>query len=530
MTQANQAKHANRSKEPGQPGQPAQAGQVSRGQAGGSSQTIQTPVDTAPIVALQPSAGGLSRSRRAAGLLILGLGLPLLTIVLVSVRSSLALTSMLLIYLLAVVVVAVIGGVVPALLAAVASFLLVNWFLTPPYYTLAVENRNATIDLVVFIVAAALVSVTVELGARNRGTAERNRIESRLISELSSAEISEASLVAVLEQVRGLFGMSTVALVDPSHADPALAMVGPPPSGRPSLTVEASDGLELLGYGPETFAEDRRLLGVLAAMASRAWQGQQLAEQAAQAHQLAETDRVRSALLTAVSHDLRTPLAGIKAAVSSLRQEDIAWTPEEQRELLGTIEDSSDRLGDLISNLLAMSRIQAGAISVHLSPVALDEVVARALLGSAAGLIVNVPEDLPLVRADAGLLERVVANLVDNARRFSPGDAPVLVHAELALPSPGPGGSDIQAGNGHPAGPPGMVRLRVTDHGPGIPPSQWDNIFVPFQRLGDHDAGVGLGLGLAIAAGFTEAMHAQLMPSETPGGGLTMTITLPRAP
>jgi len=494
--------------------------------------TSQPPGDVTPVVpilALQPSAGGLSRSRRGAGLLATTLGLPLLTLVLVAVRSSLAVESSLLIYLLAVVVVAVIGGVVPALLAAVASFLLVNWFLTPPYYTLAVESRDAAIDLVVFVLAAVLVSVTVELGARNRGTAERTRVESRLISRLSSAEISETSVMAVLEQVRGLFGMSTVALVDPALGDSPLALLGPAPSERPTLTVEGTDGLELRGYGPEIFAEDRRLLGVLAAMASRAWQGQQLAQQAAQAHQLAETDRVRSALLTAVSHDLRTPLAGIKAAVSSLRQEDIAWTPEEARELLLTIEDSTDRLGDLISNLLAMTRVQAGAVSVQISPVALDEVVARALIGTEANVTIEVPEDLPWVQADAGLLERVVANLVDNARRFSPPEIPVRVHAALsdaadpdAVDEPAPG-----AGSGAAAP---HVRLQVIDHGPGIPPSQWDKMFVPFQRLGDHDATASLGLGLAIAQGFTEAMHAELTPSATPGGGLTMTITLPVAP
>jgi len=240
---------------------------------------------------LPRSTGGLSRGRRGAGVLVAGLGLPLLTIALVSVRSSLATESTLMIYLLAVVVVAVVGGVVAALIAAVASFLLVNWFLTPPYHTFAVESREAVIDLVVFILAAVLVSVTVELGARNREAAERIRMESRLISRLSSAEFSGASLVAVLEQVRGLFGMSTVALVDPAQRGSPLALVGPTPSGRPSLTVPATDGLNLVGYGPETFAEDRRLLGVLAAMASRAWQGQQLAEQAAQARQLAETDR-----------------------------------------------------------------------------------------------------------------------------------------------------------------------------------------------------------------------------------------------
>ncbi len=487
---------------------------------------VQSRVDAAgagtPVVALPRSVGGLSRSRHWAGALVATLGVPLLTIAMVEVRSSVAVESTLLIYLLAVVVVAVIGGVGAALLAAVASFLLVNWFLTPPYYTLVVGNRDAAIDLAVFVLAAVLVSVTVELGARNREAAERTRIESRLISQLSSAEINGASLVAVLEQVRGLFGMGTVALVDPTRTDHPLASVGPRPTDPPTLTVASSDGLNLVAYGPEVFAEDRRLLGVLAAMAGRAWQGQQLAEQAAHARQLAETDRVRSALLAAVSHDLRTPLAAIKAAVSSLRQEDISWTTEEKRELLLTVDESTDRLTDLISNILAMSRIQAGAVSVHVSPVALDEVVARALLGSEAEVTVDVPEDLPLVRADAGLLERVVANLVDNARRFNPPGVPVRIHAE---PARAAHGSDPEASDA----PPAWVHLRVIDLGPGIAASQWDRMFTAFQRLGDHDAGAGLGLGLAIAQGFTEAMHAKLTPSATPGGGLTMTISLPVA-
>src|SRR5664280_2683242 len=248
--------------------------------------SIQPPAaetDLGPIVTLPRSAGGLSRSRRWAGVLVAGLGLPLLTVALVSVRSSLVAQSMLMIYLLAVVVVAAIGGVVAALLAAVTTFLLVSWFLTPPYNTLTVENRNAAIDLFVFVVAAVVVSVTVELGARNRESAERTRMESRLITKLSSAEFSGASLVAVLEQVRGLFGMSTVALVNPAREGSPLALLGPPPSERPSLTVVTTDGLQVVAYGPEIFAEDRRLLNILAAMASRAWQGQQLAEQSAQA-------------------------------------------------------------------------------------------------------------------------------------------------------------------------------------------------------------------------------------------------------
>jgi two-component system sensor histidine kinase KdpD len=297
-------------------------------------------------------------------------------------------------------------------------------------------------------------------------------------------------------------------------------MAGQPPENEPSLRVRTVNDLELVAHGPSVFAEDRRLFGVLADLTARAWEGQQLAEQAAQAQQLAETDRIRSALLAAVSHDLRTPLAGIKAAISSLRQQDIPWTEQEQDDLLATVEESADRLTALITNLLDMSRIQAGALSLQLQPVALDEVVGRALIGKAPNVEVDVPESLPLVLADAGLLERVVANLVDNALRYSPNGSPVEIEADMTS-RPG----SQRAGQGAP-----HARLRVKDHGLGIPRSQWDAVFAPFQRLGDQDSTTGIGLGLAIARGFTEAMDGHLGPSETAGGGLTMTVELPVVP
>ncbi|HET7396932.1 MAG TPA: DUF4118 domain-containing protein [Intrasporangium sp.] len=456
--------------------------------------------------------------RRVAGLLATVLGLPLLTLVLVPLRGALADGSVLLIYLLAVVAVAVIGGLVPALLAAVASFLLVNWFLTPPYYTLTVASRDAAVDLVVFGVVGAVVSVAVELGARHREAAARNRYESALISELGSAQIGAVPLTAVLERVRTLFGMTTVQLLDPSSPPRVLASVGPDTAGPPSLQATTAIDVQLAAYGPQVIAEDRHLFGVLAELAARAWEEQELARRAAHAEQLAETDRVRTGLLSAVGHDLRTPLAGIKAAVSSLRQRDIPWTEQDRDELLQTVEESTDRLTALIENLLSMSRLQAGALSVHVEPVALDEVVARALLHDDRWVTVDVPEDLPLVRADAGLLERVVANLVDNALRHGPDDRPVEVRARTMTGGP--------AGPAHAS----VVGLCVADHGPGIPPAQWDAIFAPFQRLGDRDASTGVGLGLAIARGFTEAMGGSLIPSATPGGGFTMTVSLPVSP
>jgi K+-sensing histidine kinase KdpD len=450
-----------------------------------------------------------------AGLGLCLVGLPLLTWVLVGLRDSVQGESVLLLYLLAVVVVAVVGGAFPGLLAAFAGFVLANWFLTPPYYTLTVDEPGALTDLVVFVLAAALVSITVEVGARNRASAERNRLQTHMVATLSSAEMRGVSVEQVLEQVRQVYGMRTVTLAPHGAAHEPVVTVGPAapdgavPDGSPALPATATETLTLFGYGEAVFAEDRVLLRALAGTAGRAWESARLAREAARAEQLAETDKVRSALLTAVGHDLRTPLAGIKTAASGLRQPDVTWGPGEQDELLGTIEDGADRLAELVDNLLAMSRIQAGALSVHPSDVDVEEVASRALLTlDAAGVDLDLPPALPPVRADAILLERVVANLVANALRFSPPGERVTITAA------------------QPDDEPGTLELAVTDHGPGADPQRWDEMFAPFQRLGDTTPG-GLGLGLAIARGLTEAMGGTLTPTATPGGGLTMTVRLP---
>jgi K+-sensing histidine kinase KdpD len=426
-------------------------------------------------------------------------------------RDKLSLGTALLLYLLAVVAVAVVGGTFPAVLAATASFLLANWFLTPPYHTFDVEQRDSVISLVVFVVAGLVVSVTVESAARQRVRAARTQVEVELLTRFAAQPVSDTSLVTVLKRVRDLFGMTSVALLerrDGGHE--VVEVVGPSIVGPPVISVDVNPDLRLVAAGPELVFEDRQLLTRMAETAARAWEGQRLAERATRAQELAEIDSARSALLAAVSHDLRTPLAGIKAAVTSLRQRDVTWSSEDRAELLAGIDQSTDRLDDLISNLLGMSRLQAGALSVDIQPVALDAVVAQALLDAPDdGLVdVDVSDDLPAVLADSGLLERVVGNLIANARRFTPLGQRVHIHAE---------------DTGH-----GYVQLRVIDHGPGVPDRDWEEMFAAFQRLNDQSSG-SVGLGLAIARGFVEAMQGRLTPSHTPGGGLTMTISLPRA-
>jgi two-component system sensor histidine kinase KdpD len=225
---------------------------------------------------------------------------------------------------------------------------------------------------------------------------------------------------------------------------------------------------------------------------------------------LAQANQLRTALLAAVSHDLRTPLASIKTAVTSLLQDDVALPPEATVELLAAINEQTDRLDALVGNLLDMSRLQTGALSMLARPVGLDEVVPAALASlpdRGRGVEVDVPETLPRVQADPALLERAVANVVANALTWSPPGRPVEVAAR-------------DCGD--------RVELRVLDHGPGIPAADRDRLFQPFQRLGDAGGG-GVGLGLAVAHGFVTAMGGEISPDDTPGRGLTMRLSLPVA-
>jgi two-component system sensor histidine kinase KdpD len=257
-------------------------------------------------------------------------------------------------------------------------------------------------------------------------------------------------------------------------------------------------------------AEDRRVLAAFAAQAAVVLDRRRLREEADQARALAEGNRIRTALLAAVSHDLRTPLAGIKAAVSSLRSEDVAWSDEDQAELLAGIEDGADRLDNLVGNLLDMSRLQTGTVTPIIREVDLDEVVPMALGGVPEDSVeLDIPETLPMVAVDPGLLERAVANLVENAVKYSPDTTPVLVKASAIA---------------H------RVEIRVVDRGPGVPDEAKNRIFEPFQRYGDAPRGAGVGLGLAVARGFTEALGGTLSAEDTPGGGLTMVLSLQLAP
>jgi two-component system, OmpR family, sensor histidine kinase KdpD len=471
--------------------------------------------------------GGLPLRRRLVGYGLAVLLAPLLTLFLTSFRSQINLTSDVLAFLVAVIAVALVGGFVPALLEAVAGSLLLNFYFVAPIHKFTIAQANNALALAVFVAVGLVVSSVVDNAERRNKQAARASAESALLATTAGSVLrGQQALAAVLDRTREAFGMDSVTLLERDPGQPAAAR-GPAAEWVPVATsgdngptrpegadveVPVTDNLCLALRGRALPASDRRILGAFAAYAATAREQQRLTAEAEAARPLAEADRMRAALLAAVSHDLRTPLASAKAAVTSLRSRDVEWAAEDRDELLATADESLDRLSRLVDNLLDMSRLQAGALAVFPSPADLEEIVARALddLGPAGRVVVvEIPHTLPEVKVDPGILERVIVNLTANALRYSPADAPPLL-------------SGSALGD--------RVELRVVDRGPGIPEADRDRVFVPFQRLGDTDNTTGVGLGLALSRGLTEAMGGTLEPEDTPGGGLTMVLSLPAAP
>jgi two-component system sensor histidine kinase KdpD len=457
-----------------------------------------------------------SSSRRIAGPLA-GLVTPfLLTAVLSQTRGTVNLTSDILVFLVAVVGVSLLGGVISALVASLIASLLLNYYFIPPIHRFTINDPNNLLALVVFAVVAIVVAVVVDRAARLARRAARATAEAETLSALAGSVLGGASAVeALLDRLRETFGMESVELRDTgsdTEGDSGSGGgSGPEPAreGEAMEEVSIGDDTVLVLRGRPLPAADRRVLAAFAAHVAAALDRARLAEVAAEVEPVRAADRMRTALLAAVSHDLRTPLAVAMASVSSLRSQDVQFSSEDQQELLASAEDSLGKLNRLVDNLLDMSRLQAGVLPMDLQPTALEDVLSAAVDSLAEGRPPNLRaqglEEAPAVLADGPLLERVVANLVANALRHG-GDAPVLVTASALA---------------------GQVEFRVVDHGPGLPEDDRERVFLPFQRLGDTDNGSGVGLGLALSRGLTEAMGGTLVPEDTPGGGLTMVLSLP---
>ncbi|MCX4776915.1 sensor histidine kinase [Streptomyces sp. NBC_01264] len=458
----------------------------------------------------------LGRSRSIWGWLVGIAGPALLTVLLRTVVPDLGLTNDMLLFLTLTVAAALLGGLFPALASAAFGSLLLNYFFTPPLHLWTIADPKNIVAIAVFFAVAVSVASVVDLAARRTHQAARLRAEAEILSFLAGSVLrGETALPALLERVRETFAMESVALLErDSEVEPwtLAAGTGPAPAARPEdadVDMPIGENMALALTGRVLPAEDRRVLGAFAAQAAVVLDHQRLVGQAEEAQRLAEGSRIRTALLAAVSHDLRTPLAGIKASVTSLRADDVEWSEEDRADLLEGIEEGADRLDALVGNLLDMSRLQTGTVTPLIRETDLDEVVPMALVGVPDDSVeLDIPETLPMVAVDRGLLERAVANIVENAVKYSPDGRPVLVSASALAE---------------------RVELRVVDRGPGIPDEAKDRIFEPFQRYGDAPAGAGVGLGLAVARGFTEAIGGTLAAEDTPGGGLTMVLTLPIA-
>ena len=485
--------------------------------AGGAHERVLVPV-TVPTTLRVPVGPAVGRRRSLLGWVLAPAAPGVLALLLHLTRDAHALATVVLVMLCGTVAVALVGGLRPAVLAAVVSGLLSNVVFTEPLGTLRIDSEVDLVTVAVQVLVAVAVATAVDRAASGRAQALQARAEADALTAFAHSVLAGHDTVEdLLEQVRASFALDGVGLVERQGPPEVFDARLPPPrvlasvghdtddAARVCAVVDVDDAVALRLVGPRLRAGEVRLVAALATQVAAVLERDRLRAEAGTARAEKERTRTRTALLRAVSHDLRTPLAGIKAGVSTLRSTSIPLDPGDRDDLLADVDASTDRLQALIDNLLDMSRLDAGAVVPRRGPTAVEDVVARALAGVPAGRVeVDVPDDLPLLHVDAGLLERAVANVAENAVRHG-GDAEVLVQAERA-------GADVV--------------VRVVDHGPGVEAGRRAGLFAPFQRRDDSGTG-GVGLGLAVARGLAEVSGGTLEAEPTPGGGLTMVFRLP---
>lgn len=456
---------------------------------------------------LPPLTGALTRKRRILGFVVALLGGPALTGLLSLFRSEDSITTDVLSYQLLVVIVALVGGIWPALFAAVLSGITLDFLFIEPLYTIRIHQPHHLLSLVLYVLIASLVSFVVDRAARYTRAARRSAAESELIQTIAGSVLrGDNAIQALIDRTREAFQLPGVRLM---RGEDVLARSGEPLPDNHHASIRITDDTTLELHGPDLAASEQRLLAVVTAQFAATLEHEHLAQTAKQIEPIAASDRVRGALLSALSHDLRRPLAAASAAVGGLKAAGPDLASAQKRELLDTAEESLGALATLVTDLLDVSRLQAGVLTIAEIPTDPAETIAPALDELHLG-----PTDVTLAlnhgdavaHADPVLLQRVLVNLLTNAHRYSPAGTPIHVSTSTFAD---------------------RLEIRIIDRGPGIPPEKLDDIFLPFQRLGDTDNTTGLGLGLALSRGFIEAMHGTLTPEDTPGGGLTMVISLP---
>ena len=481
-----------------------------------------------PQVALRGRLAPTTRRRKTLGWIAALIGMPFLALALIPARNTIHVTGALPLLLLGTIGVAATGGLYPGISAALLAFALADWYFITPLHSFTIGRAGDTIALVAFLAAAVGVSMMADQLVRRRLDTIRARSEAEKLAGLAGGALltSPTAIGDLLNQLRRTFTLDSAAILAPPDAISGKAgqqawtvhaSAGAPPPASPDqapFALELADGTMLVLSAHDLAAPDRTLLSAFAAQLTAAQRHHHLQTQADAAKHLADENELRNALLAAVSHDLNTPLTAIKASADSLTSKDVTWSPADIERFGQTISAEADRLNTLITNMLAVSRIRAGALHPTQRPVGLEEIVHSALATlprDTATIDVDIPETFPTVTADPALLERAVANLVDNALNWSPPGRPVLIQAGVC-------GDHID--------------LRIVDEGPGIAPDRRDEALHIFQHLDHHDQNPanGAGLGLAVANGFITAMHGELTLDDTPGGGLTATISFPPTP
>ncbi|QDP98877.1 sensor histidine kinase KdpD [Microlunatus elymi] len=464
----------------------------------------------------------LSRRRRVLGW-IAAAAAPAILVGLQSLSlTSAGLTTNAMLTIAITVGVALLGGLWPAIAAALWGSLLLNWFLTPPLHKITIASPENALALVITVMVGAAVASVVDMAARRSQQARRAGADAEILSVLAGSVVRGRDTVdAVLDQLRTTFGMESVSLLERDDERSGWRRVqhaGEPACDTPQqgdTEVRVTPTLTLVLRGPDLDGGSRRVLEAFAAQATVLLETERLRHRAEEARRLEAGDAMRRTLLAAVSHDLRTPLASIKASVTSLQQHDVDFSAEDREQLVAMVHDATVQLERLVDNLLDISRLQSGTARPRSLPTGIDEVVWPAIATVSPGRIrVEVDETLPLIMTDPGLLERALGNVVENANRYAPADSMITITALPTLTE-----SERT-----------MIEIRVVDHGPGVPDEAKERMFDSFQQVGDRRRAGGLGLGLAVARGFTEAVGGTLRAEDTPGGGLTMIITVPAQP
>jgi two-component system sensor histidine kinase KdpD len=410
-------------------------------------------------------------------------------------------------YVLAVLPVAILWGTALAAAVAVASMLVFNWFFLPPYHSFHLRESQNWLALAVYLAIAFAVSALAARARARREDAEQRRAEAHALAEAALDLLRGRTLDEELGRLAGL----TAAVLGVEGARLELGEQ-PPREREKALPVEAGLRWVATLFVDEEATIDEvvrsRFLPSLAALLAVVVERSRLEAEALEAEALRQSDALKTALLRAVSHDLRSPLTAILASADALASPGLELEPNDRLELAEAIHAEATRLDRVVEQLLDVSRLEAGAVESHSELWHVDELVGRALAGlgpDASRVRLEIPPDTPPVEADAAQVERVLANLLDNALHYSPPGSVVVVRAE-------PGATEL--------------RVHVVDSGPGLPAEEREALFQPFRRGSKGER--GSGLGLAIARGFAEANGGRVWAQDTPGGG-HLVLSLPLA-